>query len=204
MRQHHCSSHPHWARELGPCRPLSRRTLRRVYSKAKMLRSVPITQSTTAPMAWARNSAKWSANASMRPKWATNQTHPSSQRHTLSRWTTAIFHWPQWAYWIKRNRVGNNAPTSSRPLLLRQCGTNKTNTTPTSGNKPLRRDISKIVLDHGGDYRVSQKVSTAPKHYTTITLPILALKTWQIVFGHVARARSWNGKTAEWAHATCR
>lgn len=26
------------------------------------------------------------------------------------------------------------------------------------GNKPLRRDISKIVLDHGGDYRVSQKV----------------------------------------------
>ena len=28
-----------------------------------------------------------------------------------------------------------------------------------SGSKILRRDISKIVLDHGGDYRVSQKVS---------------------------------------------
>ena len=32
-----------------------------------------------------------------------------------------------------------------------------------SGSKILRRDISKIVLDHGGDYRVSQKVSSTLK-----------------------------------------
>jgi len=32
-------------------------------------------------------------------------------------------------------------------------------------NKPLRRDISKIVLDHGGDYRVSQKLSKHGKSY---------------------------------------
>jgi hypothetical protein len=60
------------------------------------------------------------------------------------------------------------------------------------GSKILRRDISRMVLDTGGDYRVSQKVEFICCCFFIISE---AFKTWTLVSWNPSRKRLGDGET---------